>query len=177
MEFAQFISTWILKIKVVASDIAFKSIILYSNICSKAADWAHYSQLYSGLYPGWSNLSVTHMDHIHIRKYMFFFFFLWILPDLDFRQSHVPFSLTFGQVSAPHVVLRDPGTPVTWTGHGLARVIPGAGLRFAVNNIPFPMDFTMALHYETQVPFKSNVFGGEKLKCILELSLLSSLTR
>lgn len=109
------------------------------------------------------------------NMWVFFFFFLWILPGLDFRQSYVPFSLTFGQVPAPHVVLRDPGMPVTWTGRGLARVLTGAGLRFAVNNIPFPMDFTMAIRYEAQVPFKSN--GDEKLKCILEPSFHSSLTR
>ncbi|ELK01304.1 Laminin subunit beta-4, partial [Pteropus alecto] len=53
-------------------------------------------------------------------------------------------------VPAPHVVLRDPGMPVTWTGRGLARVLTGDGLRFAVNNIPFPMDFTMAIRYEAQ---------------------------
>lgn len=81
--------------------------------------------------------------------------------------------MTFGQVPAVHVVFREPvpGTPVTWTGPGLARVLPGAGLRFTVSNIPFPMDFTVAIRYETQVSFKSNVFGGEKLKCILELSV------
>ncbi|XP_042540732.1 laminin subunit beta-4 [Dipodomys spectabilis] len=61
-------------------------------------------------------------------------------------------SMTFGQVSAVHIVLPEleAGSPVTWTGPGFARVLPGAGLRFAVNNIPFPMDFTIVVHYETQ---------------------------
>lgn len=68
--------------------------------------------------------------------------------------------MTFGQVSAVHVVFREPvpGVPVTWTGPGFARVLPGTGLRFAVNNISSPMDFTMAIRYETQVSFKSNAF-------------------
>ncbi|XP_070280772.1 laminin subunit beta-4 [Myotis yumanensis] len=61
-------------------------------------------------------------------------------------------SVTFGRVPAGHVVFREPvpGMPVTWTGPGFARVLPGAGLRFAVNNIPSPMDFTVAIRYETQ---------------------------
>ncbi|MBZ3884468.1 Laminin subunit beta-4 [Sciurus carolinensis] len=56
------------------------------------------------------------------------------------------------EVPAVHVVFRElvPGNLVTWTGPGFARVLPGAGLRFAVNNIPFPMDFTIAIRYETQ---------------------------
>ncbi|EPQ02873.1 Laminin subunit beta-4 [Myotis brandtii] len=61
-------------------------------------------------------------------------------------------SVTFGRVPAVHVVFREPvpGMPVTWTGPGFARVLPGAGLRFSVNNIPSPMDFTVAIRYETQ---------------------------
>ncbi|KAF3819019.1 hypothetical protein GH733_013169 [Mirounga leonina] len=61
-------------------------------------------------------------------------------------------SVTFGQVPALHVVFREPvpGTLVAWTGPGFARVLPGAGLRFAVNNISFPMNFTIALRYEIQ---------------------------
>uniref|UniRef100_A0A2K6GEB6 Laminin subunit beta 4 n=1 Tax=Propithecus coquereli TaxID=379532 RepID=A0A2K6GEB6_PROCO len=61
-------------------------------------------------------------------------------------------SVTFGQRPAVHTVLREPipGNPVTWTGPGFARVLPGAGLRFAVSNIPFPMDFTVAIRYEAQ---------------------------
>lgn len=170
----------ILKIQMVSSDIAFKSVIPYSDICSKAADWAHYSQLYSGLYPGWNNLSVTHMDHIYIRESVgvFFFFFSKLFQALTAGKAmYISFwfqgSVTFGQVPAVHVVFREPvpGTPVTWTGPGFARVLPGAGLRFTVSNVPFPMDFTVAIRYETQVRFKSNVFGGEKLNCILELSV------
>lgn len=53
---------------VLASDSAFQVIILYSNVCSKAADSAHFSPLYAGLYPGWNNLFGTQMDHIHIKK-------------------------------------------------------------------------------------------------------------
>ncbi|XP_012576215.1 PREDICTED: laminin subunit beta-4 [Condylura cristata] len=61
-------------------------------------------------------------------------------------------SVGFGQMSAVHIVFREPvpGIPVTWTGPGFARLLPGAGLRFAVNNVPFPMDFVIALRYETQ---------------------------
>ncbi|VTJ78438.1 Hypothetical predicted protein, partial [Marmota monax] len=56
------------------------------------------------------------------------------------------------EVPAVHIVFGElvPGNPVTWTGPGFARVLPGAGLRFAVNNIPFPMDYTIAVRYETQ---------------------------
>ncbi|XP_058153148.1 laminin subunit beta-4 [Dasypus novemcinctus] len=59
---------------------------------------------------------------------------------------------TFDQAPAVHVVFREPipGKPVTWTGPGFARVLPGAGLRFAVNNIPFPMDFAITIRYEIQ---------------------------
>ncbi|XP_039705052.1 laminin subunit beta-4 isoform X1 [Pteropus medius] len=66
------------------------------------------------------------------------------------NQKHSIHADKQSEVPAPHVVLRDPGMPVTWTGRGLARVLTGAGLRFAVNNIPFPMDFTMAIRYEAQ---------------------------
>ncbi|KAI5194349.1 Laminin Subunit Beta-4 [Manis pentadactyla] len=61
-------------------------------------------------------------------------------------------SVTFGQAPAVHIVFPEllPGTPVTWTGPGFAKVPPGAGLRFAVNNIPFPMDFAIAIRYEIQ---------------------------
>ncbi|XP_008050704.1 laminin subunit beta-4 [Carlito syrichta] len=61
-------------------------------------------------------------------------------------------SVTFDQGPAVHVVLGEqvPGNHVTWTGPGFARVLPGAGLRFTVNNIPFSMDFTIAIRYETQ---------------------------
>uniref|UniRef100_A0A8C3WP70 Laminin subunit beta 4 n=1 Tax=Catagonus wagneri TaxID=51154 RepID=A0A8C3WP70_9CETA len=60
--------------------------------------------------------------------------------------------MNFGQLPAVPLVLREPvpGTPVTWTGPGFARVLQGAGLRFTVKNIPFLMDFRVAVHYETQ---------------------------
>lgn len=60
---------------VLASDLAFQVIILYSNICSTAAESALYSPWYSGMCPGWNNLSGTQMDHIHIKKYMRFLIF------------------------------------------------------------------------------------------------------
>ncbi|KAM9699005.1 LOW QUALITY PROTEIN: laminin subunit beta-4 [Dama dama] len=61
-------------------------------------------------------------------------------------------SVTSDQLPAVSIFLREPvpGMPVTWTGPGFARVLPGAGLRFAVGNIPVLMDFTVAIHYETQ---------------------------
>uniref|UniRef100_A0A8C4VI90 Laminin subunit beta 4 n=1 Tax=Gopherus evgoodei TaxID=1825980 RepID=A0A8C4VI90_9SAUR len=45
------------------------------------------------------------------------------------------------------IVFREPtpGKPVTWTGPGFARVLNGAGLRFTISNIPFAMDFDIAL--------------------------------
>ena len=66
---------------VLASDSAFQVITLYSNICSKAADSACFSPLYSGLYPGWNNLFRTQMDHIHIKKPMGFVF-VFFPPEL-----------------------------------------------------------------------------------------------
>ncbi|KAM9077023.1 LOW QUALITY PROTEIN: laminin subunit beta-4 [Megaptera novaeangliae] len=75
-----------------------------------------------------------------------------------------------GHLPAVSVVLRGPapGVPVMWTGPGFARVLPGAGLRFAVGNIPIPMDFAVAIHYETQsaddwtVQMVVNLAGGSK---------------
>ncbi|XP_041578157.1 laminin subunit beta-4 [Vulpes lagopus] len=79
-------------------------------------------------------------------------------------------SVTSGQAPVVHVVFREPvpGTPAAWTGPGFARVLSGAGLRFAVANISFPMDFTIALRYETQpaadwaVQVLVNPLGGSK---------------
>ncbi|XP_036926552.1 laminin subunit beta-4 isoform X1 [Sturnira hondurensis] len=79
-------------------------------------------------------------------------------------------SVTFGQMPAVHIVFREPlpGMPVTWTGPGFARVLPGSGLRFTVNNIPSPMNFTVAIRYETQsaadwaVQVAVNPPGGSK---------------
>ncbi|XP_021791861.2 laminin subunit beta-4 [Papio anubis] len=80
-------------------------------------------------------------------------FYLYEAEEATPLQGLAPLgSETFGQSPAVHIVLREPvpGNPVTWTGPGFARVLPGAGLRFAVNNIPFPVDFTIAIRYETQ---------------------------
>uniref|UniRef100_A0A8B9D5G1 Laminin subunit beta-1 n=1 Tax=Anser cygnoides TaxID=8845 RepID=A0A8B9D5G1_ANSCY len=56
-------------------------------------------------------------------------------------------------LSAVAVVFRQPsaGRSVTWTGAGFARVLSGAGLRFAINNIPFAMDFDISIRYEPEV--------------------------
>uniref|UniRef100_A0A452GQQ3 Uncharacterized protein n=1 Tax=Gopherus agassizii TaxID=38772 RepID=A0A452GQQ3_9SAUR len=58
----------------------------------------------------------------------------------------------FGGNSALDIVFRDPtpGKPVTWTGPVFARVLNGAGLRFTISNIPFAMDFDIALRYEPE---------------------------
>ncbi|XP_010152357.1 PREDICTED: laminin subunit beta-4 [Eurypyga helias] len=58
----------------------------------------------------------------------------------------------FGQDSAVSVVFRQPsaGRSVTWTGPGFARIPSGAGLRFAINNIPFAMDFDIVIRYEPE---------------------------
>uniref|UniRef100_A0A669P238 Laminin subunit beta-1 n=1 Tax=Phasianus colchicus TaxID=9054 RepID=A0A669P238_PHACC len=58
-----------------------------------------------------------------------------------------------GQDPALEVVFRQPsaGRAVTWTGPGFARVPSGAGLRFAIDNIPLAMDFTIAIRYEPEV--------------------------
>ncbi|XP_006859338.1 PREDICTED: laminin subunit beta-4 [Chrysochloris asiatica] len=80
-------------------------------------------------------------------------FYLYEAEDAIPLQGLAPLgSMTFGQVPAVHFVLREPvpGKPGTWTGPGFASVLSGAGLRFAVSNIPFPMDFTIAIRYETQ---------------------------
>uniref|UniRef100_A0A8C3TFK0 Laminin subunit beta 4 n=1 Tax=Chelydra serpentina TaxID=8475 RepID=A0A8C3TFK0_CHESE len=58
----------------------------------------------------------------------------------------------FGRNSALDIVFREPtpGKPITWTGPGFARVLNGAGLRFTISNIPFAMDFDIALRYEPE---------------------------
>ncbi|XP_069317964.1 laminin subunit beta-4 [Eulemur rufifrons] len=80
-------------------------------------------------------------------------FYLYEAEEATPLQGLAPLSsVTFGQGPAVHTVLREPvpGNPVTWTGPGFARLLPGAGLRFAVSNIPFPVDFTVAIRYEAQ---------------------------
>lgn len=58
-----------------------------------------------------------------------------------------------GQDPALEVVFRQPsaGRAVTWTGPGFARVPTGAGLRFAIDNIPLVMDFSVTIRYEPEV--------------------------
>ncbi|KAG8577287.1 hypothetical protein GDO81_010128, partial [Engystomops pustulosus] len=58
----------------------------------------------------------------------------------------------FGTEGVVELVLRQPtpGKPITWTGPGFARVLNGAGLRFTVNNIPYSMDFIIAIRYEPE---------------------------
>lgn len=46
-----------------------------------------------------------------------------------------------------------------WTGPGFARVLPGTGLRFIINNIPFLRDFTTAAPSEAQVPSQGENAG------------------
>ncbi|XP_029473145.1 laminin subunit beta-4 [Rhinatrema bivittatum] len=96
------------------------------------------------------------------------------LPNCDiyFRQQGIDFRYENGKIilnrmtsgnlegkkqiqeSIPYVkmVFREPSSdkPVTWTGPGFASVLSGAGLRFTVNNIPYPMDFVISLRYEPQ---------------------------
>lgn len=62
-------------------------------------------------------------------------------------------AMQFGQDSDLAVVFRQPsaGRAVTWTGHGFARIPSGAGLRFAISNVPFAMDFDITIRYEPEV--------------------------
>ncbi|NXS91471.1 LAMB4 protein, partial [Jacana jacana] len=61
-------------------------------------------------------------------------------------------AMGFGQDSGVAVVFRQPttGRSVTWTGPGFARVPSGAGLRFAINNVPIAMDFDITIRYEPE---------------------------
>ncbi|XP_064417542.1 laminin subunit beta-4 [Latimeria chalumnae] len=66
------------------------------------------------------------------------------------RQVERPIPLN--QDSPVQVVFRERSTdkPTTWTGPGFARALDGAGLRFTINNIPYPMDFIIAIRYEPE---------------------------
>uniref|UniRef100_A0A8C2ICI1 Laminin, beta 2 (laminin S) n=1 Tax=Cyprinus carpio TaxID=7962 RepID=A0A8C2ICI1_CYPCA len=45
-----------------------------------------------------------------------------------------------------------PGRPVSWTGTGFARAPEGGTLEFAINNIPYSMEYDVLLRYELQMP-------------------------
>ncbi|XP_063304153.1 laminin subunit beta-4 [Pelobates fuscus] len=68
------------------------------------------------------------------------------------RRRQVQEIVPFGTNGFVELVLRQPtpGNPVTWTGPGFARVQNGAGLRFTVDNIPFSMDFLIAIRFEPE---------------------------
>ncbi|CAM2098554.1 unnamed protein product [Caretta caretta] len=70
-----------------------------------------------------------------------------------------------GRNSALDIVFREPtpGKPVTWTGPGFARVLNGAGLRFTISNIPFAMDFDIALRYEPELGLIPRISSAENL--------------
>ncbi|XP_074050024.1 laminin subunit beta-4 isoform X2 [Macrotis lagotis] len=55
-------------------------------------------------------------------------------------------------VTFDHAVIKEPipGIPVTWTGHGFSQVISGTSLRFTINNIPYVMDYAIAIRFELQ---------------------------
>lgn len=103
--------------------------------------------------------------------------FYFSLPTLHSRQSCVhSFSYSRARWLLTNCLLLPsffrepvPGMPA-WTGPGFAMCSPGDGLRFAVGNIPVPMDFTVAIRYETQailqlpsvlvVPAERNTFSS-----------------
>ncbi|XP_027694673.1 laminin subunit beta-4 isoform X2 [Vombatus ursinus] len=55
-------------------------------------------------------------------------------------------------VTFDHAVIKEPipGKPVTWTGPGFSQVFSGTSLRFTINNIPYAMDYIIAVRYEPQ---------------------------
>ncbi|XP_072529806.1 laminin subunit beta-4 [Salminus brasiliensis] len=66
------------------------------------------------------------------------------------RQSQRTISL---QPGSTHQIIFRPHTsdvPVTWTGPGFVRVQDGAGLRFAVTNIPLNLNYHLVIRYEAE---------------------------
>ncbi|XP_026097959.1 laminin subunit beta-2 isoform X1 [Carassius auratus] len=57
-----------------------------------------------------------------------------------------------GQGSAFEEREYQPGRPVSWTGTGFARAPEGGTLEFAINNIPYSMEYDVLLRYELQMP-------------------------
>ncbi|XP_069765550.1 laminin subunit beta-4 [Narcine bancroftii] len=59
---------------------------------------------------------------------------------------------TMNPDSQVQIVSREatPDRPATWTNLGFARVPQGMGLQFIIDNIPYPMDYTAAIRYETE---------------------------
>lgn len=46
---------------------------------------------------------------------------------------------------------RAPSHIASWTGPGFARVKDGAGLVFAIDNIPYAMEYDIIIRYEPEV--------------------------
>lgn len=80
-------------------------------------------------------------------------FFVVCLCAVDNVSVSLQGAMQSGQEWDAAVVFRQPsaGRAVTWTGHGFARVPSGAGLRFAISNVPFAMDFDITVRYEPEV--------------------------
>ncbi|XP_018108129.1 laminin subunit beta-4 isoform X2 [Xenopus laevis] len=68
------------------------------------------------------------------------------------ERTHIKEIFPFSTNGFAEVVLRQPttGSDITWTGPGFVRVLSGTGLRFTVNNIPYPMEFVIAIRYEPE---------------------------
>ncbi|KAM4748899.1 laminin subunit beta-4 [Rhinophrynus dorsalis] len=75
-----------------------------------------------------------------------------ILTNITREKAQLKEGSPFTANGVVEIIFRQPtpDNPVTWTGPGFARVLDGTGLRFTVNNIPFPMDFIIAIRYEPE---------------------------